>query len=106
MIAWMGNDTERLIDEVCPWLVILVCEIHSDELKGHIVLQFGGIDEDNFDGYQLDLGDCMNLSHTDIDRRFRKRFAKMVEDYGNSDECCGVILEDLLFLSNELNGKE
>lgn len=103
MIEWLDDNVEKLWDDYCPWLQAVVCEIHDKSLKGHIVLQIEGIDDD-FDGgwYQLDLGDCTGLSNGEINRRFCEEFKTLVDEYESYEGCCGPILDQLRDFSNEI----
>lgn len=92
MIHWLSEKVEKAWDEKCPWLDAIVCEIHDESLKGHIVLQLEITDDDC---YQIDLGMCDGLSKEEINRRFVEKFGDFVKAYEDSDECCGPILEDL-----------
>ena len=106
MISWLGKGEEMAWDEYCPWLSAVVCEVHDDDLKGHIVLQFEGIEPDDIDSkwyeYQLDLGDCSGFTDTEINERFCNRFQELVDEYENDDECCGPILDDLRAFADEI----
>ena len=92
MIYWMSDKINEIWDEKCPWLKCIVCEIHDDELKGHIVLELE-IDDENY--YQLDLGVCDGLSDEEINARFVGKFGEFVKEYESWDDCCGPVLEDL-----------
>jgi hypothetical protein len=98
MIYWMSDKVNKVWDEKCPWLKGIVCEIHDEELKGHIVLQLE-INDDEW--YQLDLGVCDGISDEAINERFVRKFGDFVKEYEDSDECCGPILEDLEELRDE-----
>lgn len=99
MISWMSEKVEKVWDEKCPWLKGIICEIHDESLKGHIVIQLEITDDDYF---QLDLGMCEGLSDEEINERFVRKFGDFVKDYEDWEECCGPILEDLEEMRDEL----
>ena len=98
MIDWMSEKVEKVWDDSNTGLVGIVCEIHDESLKGHIVLQLE-LGEDF--KYQLDLGDCSELSNAEINERFVRKFPDFVKVYENSEDCCGPLAEDLKELSNK-----
>ena len=91
MIEWLSNEVEAAWDSY-PFLDGIVCEIHDEELKGHIVIQLELMDDFT---YQLDLGDCTGLSNPEINERFCRKFGEFVKAYEDSDEYFGPALEDI-----------
>ena len=84
MIYWMSDKVNKVWDEKCPWLKGIVCEIHDEELKGHIVLQ---LELHVVAGLVLAVpvgAHAADLAPGDF-----------VKEYENWDECCGPVLEDL-----------
>lgn len=98
MICWMSDKINEIWDEKCPWLKCIVCEIHDESRKNHIVLQ---LDLDDENSYQMDLGVCEGLPDEEINRRFVEKFGEFVKTYEEWDECCGPVLEDLEELRDE-----
>lgn len=99
MISWMSDKVVNVWDEKCPWLKGIICEIHDESLKGHIVIQLEITDDDYL---QLDLGMCEGLSDAEINERFVRKFGEFVKEYEDYDECCGPVLEDLEEMRDEL----
>ena len=99
MIHWMSEKVEKAWDNHNDiGLVGLVCEIHDEALKGHIVIQLEIGDDYS---YQLDLGDCRGLADADINRRFVERFPEFVRAYEASEECIGPLMDDLWELADD-----
>ena len=106
----MSKEVDKLWDDANSDGLSLsgfVCEIHNDDLRGHVVIQLE-ISDDFL--YQLDLGDCTGLPNEEINRRFVERFQNFVRAYDDFDDCCFPVLESLQSLSDgfraTIKGKE
>lgn len=101
MISWMSKEVDELWDKANSdgiGLNGIVCEIHDEELKGHIIIQLEIGDDYS---YQLDLGDCTGLSDKEINERFVRKFPDFIKEYENDENCIGPLVEDLQELSDK-----